>query len=153
MDNAFKWVMENGGITTEDKYPYTSNKGSTGDCITSGYTNVAEVAPRKVKDVEKNYLRAMKEAVARQPIAVAVQSQSEGFWQYKSGVIDAEACGTRPDHGVLVTGYDKKADPPYWIVKNSWGTSWGDDGYIKIEMGVENACGIMKYGSFPKLVD
>jgi cathepsin L len=117
MDVAFEWVMSNGGITTEDQYPYTSGKGSTGNCITSGYQNIAEATPKKVKLVERNSMYYLKNAVYKQPVVVAVQSMCEAFWQYKSGVVDAAACGTKVDHGVLVTGYDKTANPPYWIGK------------------------------------
>ena len=61
-----------------------------------------------------------------------------------------EGCGTNLDHGVLAVGYDTTADPPYYIVKNSWGSSWGENGYlkIKIESG-EGVCGIQMTPSYP----
>lgn len=77
------------------------------------------------------------------PIPVAVDSNSQAFELYHNGIIKKNQCGTTVDHAVLVVGYT----PTYWIVKNSWGTSWGQDGYIYIQRG-KNTCGINTYASF-----
>lgn len=77
------------------------------------------------------------------PIPVGVDSQSMQFELYHNGIIKEQHCGKDIDHAVLVVGYT----PEYWIVKNSWGTSWGDKGYFYLERG-SNACGIDTYSSF-----
>ena len=77
------------------------------------------------------------------PIPVGVDSQSMQFELYHNGIIREQHCGKDIDHAVLVVGYTSE----YWIVKNSWGTSWGDKGYFYLERGT-NACGIDTYSSF-----
>ena len=77
------------------------------------------------------------------PIPIAIDASSNVFENYHSGIVKEEHCGTEVDHAVLVVGYT----PTYWIVKNSWGQSWGEDGYVRIERG-KNACGIDTYASF-----
>lgn len=77
------------------------------------------------------------------PIPVAVDSTGRAFEFYHNGIVKHTQCGTEVDHAVLVVGYT----PDYWIVKNSWGPSWGQDGYIYLERG-HNTCGINTYASF-----
>jgi len=77
------------------------------------------------------------------PIPVAVDSTSSTFEHYSSGVIRKNQCGTDVDHAVLAVGYT----PDYWILKNSWGTSWGEKGYFRVARG-QNACGINSYAAF-----
>jgi len=72
------------------------------------------------------------------------------FQSYKSGVITSAACGTNIDHAVVATGYDSTASEPYYLVRNSWGTSWGDKGYVKIGMSSgKGICGINQYVYYP----
>lgn len=84
-----------------------------------------------------------KNILAYGPIPVAVDSTSKQFELYHSGILTKEHCGSEVDHAVLVVGFT----PEYWIVKNSWGPHWGQNGYIYIERG-RNACGINSYSSF-----
>merc|ERR1719502_2254012 len=88
--------------------------------------------------------------VTKGPVSVAIEADKQAFQLYKSGVFTSATCGTKLDHGVLVVGYgtDSEADMPYWKVKNSWGASWGDQGYIRIESG-KNLCGITLSASYP----
>jgi C1A family cysteine protease len=123
MDNAFKYVMAN-GLCTEAAYPYTA-KSSTqckaSQCSASanskigGYTDVRST---------ENDLGA---AVDNQPVSIAIEADQSGFQLYKSGVF-CGVCGDNLDHGVLAVGYGTDAGTDYWKVKNSWGTSWGEQG-------------------------
>jgi len=87
----------------------------------------------------------MKAALMRQPLAVSIEADTYVFQAYKSGVLDSTSCGTYLDHAVLVTGWGTDAETglDYWMVKNSWNTTWGDQGYIKLAI-VDGAgiCGV-----------
>ena len=88
----------------------------------------------------------MKAAVAAQPVSIAIEADQASFQNYKSGVYNDKGCGTSLDHGVLIVGYGSD----FWIVKNSWGGSWGDNGYIEIEMSSgAGICGINMEPSYP----
>ena len=85
----------------------------------------------------------MKAALNLQPLGAAVSANSSGFSSYSSGVVRSSACSGRLDHAELVVGYGTENGIDYWLVKNSWGSSWGEQGYIKLEMDSEfGACGI-----------
>lgn len=91
-------------------------------------------------------------AVAKQPVAVSVDASGSSFQFYSSGVFTGE-CGSALDHGVTVVGYgSEKGEVKYWIVKNSWGTSWGEDGYMRLQKEVsakEGLCGIAMEALYP----
>jgi len=93
---------------------------------------------------------ALKSAVAQQPVSVAIEADKSAFQFYSSGVLDSTACGTSLDHGVLLVGYgfDSSSGKDYWKVKNSWGSTWGEDGYIRMVRG-KNMCGISQQASYP----
>ena len=150
MDDAFTWVKNNGGITTEAQYPYTSGGGTAGPCKTSGYTNVAGAAPSSYTDVEVGSVDALASALAQQPVSIAIQANQLAFQSYSGGVLTGR-CGNRLDHGVLAVGYGTLNGVDYWKVKNSWGTSWGLDGYILIEKSSADLCGVLDAASYPNL--
>jgi cathepsin L len=151
MDDAFTYVKSNGGITTEGQYPYTSGTtGKTGSCITSGYTNNANVAPQSYTDVQTNSVSALMSAVAQQPVSIAIQANQPAFQSYSSGVLTGR-CGQNLDHGVLAVGYGTQNGVDYWKVKNSWGDSWGEAGYILIERSSADLCGVLDAPSYPNL--
>jgi KDEL-tailed cysteine endopeptidase len=146
MDTAFKWVIKNQGICSEADYPYTS--GTTRDNGVC-YETCTEVAGSGIKgyvDVQKNSDAALMSALDLQPVSVAIEADQAAFQLYKTGVITAN-CGTNLDHGVLAVGYGTWTDgTQYYQVKNSWGTSWGMDGYVLIERNSAQSggmCGIL----------
>ena len=107
-----------------------------------------DVKSSLIKDycqVSMNDEEELKKAVSLQPVSVAIEADSTHFRQYSSGIFDYHGCGTDLDHAVLVVGYGIENGIDYWIVKNSWGTDWGEDGYIRMKRNTENSkgqCGI-----------
>ncbi len=151
MDDAFAWVKQNGGITTEAAYPYTSGTtGTSGTCKTTGYTNNAAAAPKSWTDVTAGSVSALMSAVAQQPVSIAIQANQVAFQSYSGGVLTGK-CGQRLDHGVLCVGYGTLNGVDYWKVKNSWGPSWGMGGYILIERSSADLCGVLDAASYPTL--
>jgi len=144
MDNAFKWVEEN-GICTEEAYPYTAGTGTAGTCKTSCTPAVKITGFKDVTPKDETQLLA---AVNQQPVSVAIEADKSVFQLYKSGVLTSKTCGTQLDHGVGIVGYGTESGTDYWKVKNSWGSSWGLDGYILMERNV-NMCGISQSASYP----
>jgi len=146
MDQAFQYVIKNGGIDTEDSYRYTatgpnachynpSNRGAT----ISGF-----------QDVPSGSESGLQQASQGRPVSVAIDASHSSFQLYKSGVYYEPACNPKNlDHGVLVVGYGSSSDGDYWIVKNSWGSSWGMQGYIHMARNKNNNCGIATAASFP----
>lgn len=105
----------------------------------SSYLNVA------VSNVDQ-----MKAALNVGPIAVAIQANMPCFQLYKTGVMDNVRCGTNLDHAVLAVGYGTEGGWEYWLVKNSWDTVWGDNGYIKIAMVEgDGICGVQMDPLYP----
>jgi C1A family cysteine protease len=147
MDYAFEY-MEETDMCTEDSYPYEGTKGS---CAASSCTKaVAAGTVTGYKDVTSDSEEALMEAVMQQPVSVAIEADQSAFQLYSSGVLTA-SCGTSLDHGVLVVGYGELDGTKYWKVKNSWGSSWGLDGYVLLERGVGSGgeCGILGQPSYP----
>ena len=147
MDSAFEYVMDN-GICTELEVPYTASDGSCKKC-----QKPSAIVSSCIDVTSKNELH-LKEAVNKGPVSVAIEADASIFQLYKSGVISSEKCGTSLDHGVLVVGYGTDTEGiSYWLVKNSWGDSWGDDGYVKIgrtdKTSDAGICGIALQPSFP----
>jgi len=143
MDYAFQYVISNKGLTNEDQYPYTARDGS---CRASNVTSVATIS--SFVDTKRGDEDDLQRAVTLGPVSVAIAASGSAFQFYKSGILDDPSCGTRLDHGVLAVGYVTSEAKPYWIIKNSWGTSWGESGYVRFVMG-KNQCGVALQPSYP----
>jgi len=142
MDQAFTWINSNGGITSEDQYPYTAMDGTCNTTVTSVVTIESYV------DVASGDEAALAAAVAIGPVSVAIEADQSCFQFYSTGILADPSCGVQLDHGVLAVGYGSQANADYWIVKNSWGASWGMSGYVLIARGT-NECGIATENSYP----
>ena len=103
---------------------------------------------RNVKTLLRNKEAALKGAAAAQPVSIAIQANQAIFQHYTGGIISGTGCGKMLDHAVLVIGYG----PNYFLVKNSWGESWGEAGYVRISSDSNtNTCGIFNRASYPTL--
>lgn len=149
-NGAFKFIIQNGGLTTETNYPFTATQGTCN--IQNATSHAAQISG--YEDVPANNEAALLMAVANQPVSVAIDAGGAGsaFQFYSKGVF-AGPCGFELDHAVTAVGYGQDSDgTKYWLVKNSWGESWGENGYIRMERDVEydqGLCGIAMQASYP----
>lgn len=151
MDGAFKFIMENGQCPLS-AYPYTSGVTKTGGTCQK-CSAVAHIS--SCSDVKPNDQISLKAAVAQQPVAIAIEADTRYFQSYSGGVLTSSSCGTTLDHGVLIVGYGTENGIDYWLVKNSWGPTWGLQGYVKIARSSSTndpgICGISMSPSFPSV--
>ncbi|XP_021232184.1 cathepsin S-like [Numida meleagris] len=147
MTNAFQYIIDNGGIDSDESYPYMAQNGTC-------HYNVSMRAATCSKYVELPYAdeAALKDAVANVgPVSVAIDATQPTFFLYRSGVYDDPRCTQEVNHGVLVVGYGTLNDKDFWLVKNSWGEHFGDGGYIRMLRNHANHCGIASYASYPQI--
>ncbi|KAG8491986.1 hypothetical protein CXB51_015339 [Gossypium anomalum] len=148
MDYAFEFIIKNGGIDTEEDYPYTNHNGR---CDTYR-KNAKVVSIEAYENVPENDEVALQKAVSNQPVSVAIEAGGRAFQLYQSGIFDGK-CGTQLDHGVTIVGYGTENGKDYWIVRNSWGDNWGEAGYVRMERNVVDTktgkCGIAMEASYP----
>jgi len=151
MDQAFEYVMKNGGIDTEMSYPYEAMDD------TCRYKKASEGAMvGNFTDIMTGSESGLQSAVAKiGPISVAIDASQFSFQFYSSGVYDEPNCGNKMedlDHGVTAVGYGTDNGKDYWLVKNSWGMQWGNKGYIQMSRNKMNQCGIATASSYPTMV-
>jgi len=148
MDNAFDYAIDN-GMCLEEDVPYIAE---TNSCSNDEQNCERSATFSSCYDVESKNQVSLEEAVFTSPVSVAIEADTSVFQFYKGGVLDSDQCGTKLDHGVLVVGYGTENNQDYWIVKNSWGESWGENGYIRIEKSSstnsDGICGIAMQPSF-----
>jgi len=146
MDLAFQYIKDNKGVDTEVSYPYEAmddkcrfNPATVGATDT-GFVDIPSMDESKLM-----------EAVATiGPISVAIDASHQSFQLYQTGVYDEPQCSQdQLDHGVLAIGYGTYNGQDYWLVKNSWGTVWGDKGFIMMSRNKMNQCGIATAASYP----
>ncbi|XP_010455537.1 PREDICTED: probable cysteine protease RDL5 [Camelina sativa] len=148
VEAAYEFIMNNGGLGTDNEYPYKAVngvcdgrlKGNNNNVMIDGYENLPA-----------NDESALMKAVAHQPVTAVVDSSSREFQLYESGVFDG-TCGTNLNHGVVVIGYGTENGRDYWLVKNSRGNTWGEAGYMKMARNIVNPrglCGIAMRASYP----
>ncbi|CAF0851943.1 unnamed protein product [Didymodactylos carnosus] len=142
MDQAFEYVIAAGGIESEDAYPY---EAAGNICV----FNTSEVIVKVCGfiDIASEDETALQQAVATiGPMSVAIDASHSSFQLYKRGIYNEPACSqTQLDHGVLAIGYGKESGKDYWLVQNSWGSDWGDHGYIKMTRNKKNQCDAQYY--------
>jgi len=147
-DNSYQYVISNKGITGESDYPYTAADGT---CAASGKPTRATIS--SYTDVAQNSDSSLENAVAVNPTSVAIEADQSSFQFYSGGIYSDASCGVSLDHAVLVVGYNAQGSAKYWIVKNSWSSSWGLAGYIYMARGTTNngqgVCGINSSPAYP----
>jgi len=147
MDQAFTYLINaTKGDDSETSYPY---KGVDGSCAYQASNVAASI--KSFVDVKAEDEAALLAAVSTVgPVSVAIQAASD-FMFYSTGVYDSTQCSSSPqtlNHGVAAVGYGTEGSAPFWIVRNSWGSSWGEQGYIRMARG-KNMCGIADVASYP----
>lgn len=147
MDFAFQYVKENHGIDTEECYPYQAQQLQCrykSGCVGATVTGYVDVVPQGKEDMLKKAVGTVG------PVSVAIDASHRTFQLYRNGVYYEPECSpTQLDHGVLVAGYGSDDGHDYWLVKNSWGNTWGLGGYIKMARNKKNNCGISTMASYP----
>ena len=136
---AFEYAKNN-GLELETDYPYTAR---TQKCKASATKELVEAT--SYSHVPDKSVTQLKAAIAVQPTCVSVAADTD-FQFYSSGILNTKNCGTDLDHAVTAVGYGTDNGQDYFLVRNSWGTSWGEKGYIRVateQDGMDGVCGIL----------
>lgn len=141
-EHAYSYIQNAGGLETEASYPYTSYAGSTGSCkvnnkafvvTVTGYTTIPGSTAAAIETNMANYV------LGTGPLSVCLDAST--WSSYTGGIMSAATCGTSVDHCVQAVGVDTASVNGYWKVRNQWGTSWGESGFIRLAYGT-NTCDI-----------
>ncbi|KAF8029591.1 hypothetical protein BT93_E2112 [Corymbia citriodora subsp. variegata] len=146
-DSAFQYIIQNKGIASEDTYPYQEKDGTCNS--TKAAQHVAQI--KDFADVPPGEDELLK-AVVQQPVSVAIVASGPEFQSYSSGVFNGD-CSGELDHAVVVVGYGTSEDgTKFWMIRNSWGETWGEGGYMRIQRGngsSKGKCGLASQASYP----
>ncbi|XP_043088891.1 cathepsin S, ortholog 1 [Puntigrus tetrazona] len=147
MSQAFRYIIQNNGIDSEASYPYEHKQGECRYSVTgrAGYCSGFQNLPRHDEV-------ALQNAVANiGPVSVGINAKLPSFHRYRGGIYSSPMCGSRLiNHAVLVVGYGSENGKDYWLVKNSWGTAWGEKGFVRMIRN-KNMCGISSFGIYPTI--
>jgi len=159
MDNGFEYVIQNNGLCQENDYSYTSGDTKRkGSCKKSGCTHYDAIS--SYTDVASDNQAQLEAALCEGPVSIAIEADQSSFQMYRGGVLTS-SCGSNLDHGVLLVGMGTDGGNDYWKVKNSWGESWGEEGYIRLcrncnmncrgifTQKCSGQCGLMQQPSYP----
>ncbi|XP_043576829.1 procathepsin L-like [Chiloscyllium plagiosum] len=145
MSQAFEYVINNHGINSAADYPYLASDQA---CKFMPNKTAATIRHYAFVIGREKYLAKAVERIG--PVSVAVDANQRDFQLYHSGIYRSEKCSRHlPNHAMLVVGFGGKNRQKYWLVKNSWGTDWGDEGYIKIAKDAQDMCGIARFAVYP----
>ncbi|XP_038633950.1 procathepsin L-like [Scyliorhinus canicula] len=144
---GFLFIKEK-GITSEQSYPYTAKDGNC-----SFNQNDIVATCKGVKRIPTGSEAHLAAAVATVgPISAGIDAEHRSFMLYKSGIFFEPHCSTvKLDHGILVVGYGTENGKAFWIVKNSWGAIWGNEGYVHMSKDMDNNCGIASNAVYPEV--
>jgi len=134
------------GMSSEGDYRYTSGQTQTqGQCRNTGrQRNLSNLRIYSVAARDEN---ALANALQKGPIAITLNGENNEFYNYRGGIYNNPACSTQINHAVLLVGYGQQNGQEYWVIKNSWGPSWGENGFMKMAKGY-NRCGIVSQDSY-----
>lgn len=149
MNTAFEYSTKN-GLITDDQYPYKGvENGNDNSCNKFN----SQLKINRFETIAKGSEAELKDAVCRfGPVSVALDASSEKFMHYNNGVYQNSECSnTKTTHGALVVGYgfDENTDQAYWLIKNSYSDTWGENGYVRVARDFNNHCGIANLASYP----
>lgn len=147
MHLALEDLIEMGGISTSNDYPYIGKKH------VCSIKKTILLEGLSYRFVEPHKLDAMLSAIQKNPLCVAIAADSFEFMFYKEGVFDMKNTDLRLSHAVLLTGYDLDSEIPYWRMKNSWSSEWGENGYMRLKMEEgKGVIGVNEYVLYPELL-
>jgi len=147
MTSAMDYIIANGGIDTEQSYPYTAEDGPS--CAYNAKNSGATL--KSYVNVNSGDENDLQTKVYTGPTSVAIDASNMSFQTYSSGVYDEPNCSSSQlDHGVLAIGWGTDSGVDYWLVKNSWGTGWGQQGFIWMSRNKSNQCGIATMATLPQ---
>ena len=149
MDSAFKYVILNKGLSLRSSYPYS---GIDNDCkvISSHFTRYCPI--KNFRDIPENDSHELLHSVSQRVVSAGIEADLTSFRFYKSGIYNDQHCGTNLNHGIALVGYGNDNGQLYWKIKNSWGTDWGERGYMRLARNEEigsGMCGIAVEASYP----
>ncbi|MQM06211.1 hypothetical protein Taro_039033 [Colocasia esculenta] len=150
VDSALDYIVKNRGIDTLESYPYKKAIGRCKQNAVIHLTLAAVVSIDSRKSVFSHDEKGLQRAVAGQPVGIAIEAKGRSFQLYKGGIFNGP-CGTSIDHAMLLIGYGAENGQDYWLIKNTYGVFWGENGFVRMERNIASRsgrCGITEYSSY-----